>query len=109
MLLFCCVPHAQQIESDLAAGRCCTFHVDLAVHLLPGHPGSLGQRLQVVPGLEVDDAVQVVLRWRAQNACAGRRMEGRNRSTLTSQSDQQRVRLYVSCALLHNAVSSSEV
>lgn len=31
------------------------------------------QGLQVVPGLHVDDAVQVVLRWRAKDACTEER------------------------------------
>lgn len=52
---------------------CCTFCVSLAVHLLPGDPGSIGQGLQVVPRLHVDDAVEIVLRWRAKNGCKERR------------------------------------
>lgn len=60
------------IASISAGGCCCTFDVGLRVHLLPGHPGSFGKGLQVVPRLDVDDAVQVVFTRRAENGCAGR-------------------------------------
>lgn len=72
------------IASISAGDCCCTFYVGLRVHLLPGHPGSFGKGLQVVPRFDVDDAVQVVFTRRAENGCAGRgrrrRGDGWNRS-----------------------------
>ena len=59
----------------LEKSTCCnTFWVGLAIELLPGHPGFVRQGLQVVPGLQVDDAVQIFLRWRAKDACTERRV-----------------------------------
>lgn len=52
---------------------CCTLCVNLDVQLLPGDLGSIGQGLQVVPCFHVDDAVKIVLRWRAKNGCKERR------------------------------------
>lgn len=50
-----------------------TFCVSLDVDLFPGDPGFVRQGLQVVPRLHVDDAVQIFLSWRAEDACTQRR------------------------------------
>lgn len=50
-----------------------TFRVRL-VESLPGDPGFMRQGLQVVPRLHVDNAVQIILRRRAEDACTQRRV-----------------------------------
>ena len=49
-----------------------TFRVGLVEELLPGDLGFFRQGLQVVPRLHVDDAVQIFLRWGAEDACTER-------------------------------------
>lgn len=46
-----------------------TFRVCLVEQLFPRDLGFFRQGLQVVPRLQVNDAVQIFLRWRAKNAC----------------------------------------
>ena len=51
--------------------QCLTLAVGFGEELVPRDLGLLRQRLQVVSGLHVDDAVQILLSWRPQDACRG--------------------------------------
>ena len=51
--------------------QCLTLAVGFGEELVPRDLGLLRQRLQVVSGLHVDDAVQILLSRRPQDACRG--------------------------------------
>uniref|UniRef100_A0A0E9RRB8 Uncharacterized protein n=1 Tax=Anguilla anguilla TaxID=7936 RepID=A0A0E9RRB8_ANGAN len=56
------------LKVSIRSSRSKALLSDLGEQLAPGDLGLLRQGLQVVPGLQVDDAVQVFLRGGAQDA-----------------------------------------
>lgn len=45
-----------------------TFGISIGKKTVPWHFAAHWQRQKIVPGLDVDDAVEILLRWRPQDA-----------------------------------------
>lgn len=75
--LFCTFNHSVSVYSSFSADYGSdlsvsvplrTFGVGVGEEAVPRHFAAQRQRQQVVPGLDVDDAVEILLRGRAQDA-----------------------------------------